>query len=321
MGMKILLVEDGKAIAALMSKRLTAMGHEVHHAENGKEGVEVFRSTQPDVVLMDVEMPVMNGIEATNKIRALESTQHCAWTPIIFLTAMDSHENLVTAIEAGGDDYLVKGVPEEVLRSKMKALARIAAMRDQLSLANQKLEMQASLDGLTGLLNRRKMDSQLDKAWANSSKTGQSFGLMMIDIDNFKAYNDHYGHQQGDDCLRRVAQAINQVIERNNQLHITQQAFAARYGGEEFAVVLPNSQESVVQTIADEVVKSVRQLGIAHVKNANWGVATISAGVAWLVVTSGTIGEMFNCADKVLYQAKHAGRNRCILTKPEPQAV
>jgi CheY-like chemotaxis protein len=108
--MKILLVEDVRAIAALMELRLVSIGHEVTLAENGQIAFDKFRELQPDLVFMDIEMPIMNGFEATNRIRAYEATQKWAWTPIIFLTASDSQENLITAIEAGGDDYLIKGL-------------------------------------------------------------------------------------------------------------------------------------------------------------------------------------------------------------------
>lgn len=133
--MKILLVEDTRAAAAVMTARLTSFGHEVSLAENGQVAFNMFRVSPPDLILMDIEMPLMNGFEATNRIRAFEATQKWAWTPIIFLTASDSPENLVMAIEAGADDYLVKGVSEEVLHAKMKAMARIAAMRQLLSIA------------------------------------------------------------------------------------------------------------------------------------------------------------------------------------------
>ena len=161
--MKILLVEDMRAVAALMTARLSAFGYEVCHAENGQLAVEAFRRETPDLVLMDLEMPVMNGIEATSRIRALEAGQ--LWTPIIFLTASDTPEHLVTAIEAGADDFLSKTVPENVLQAKMKALNRVATLRHELTAANRQLQDMAQRDGLTGLANRRHMDTLTDKAW------------------------------------------------------------------------------------------------------------------------------------------------------------
>jgi diguanylate cyclase (GGDEF)-like protein len=259
---------------------------------------------------MDIEMPVMNGFEATSRIRAFEATQKWAWTPIIFLTASDTPENMVTAIEAGGDDFLVKGLSEEVLHAKMKAMARIAAMRHQLSIANQKLEQQASRDGLTGLFNRRWMDLNVDLAWEGAVLKGAPFALMMLDVDNFKKYNDHYGHLAGDDCLRSVARAIEEAVDETNAKGLTKGAFAARYGGEEFAVVIPEASTEGYERCGTGVVESVRKLGIGHERNEEWGIITISVGGCRREAASGDVVTVFGDADAALYRAKKRGRNR-----------
>lgn len=229
--MRILLVDDSRAVASVIGARLTTIGHEVIVAENGEVAVARFRDARPDLLLMDIEMPVMNGFEAAERIRALEANEDCAWTPIIFLTASDTPENLVTAIEAGGDDFIAKSVPEAVLEAKMKAMARIASLRAELSRANRKLASLANCDGLTGLFNRRHMDACLDVQWAQATRIGASFGLLMLDVDHFKLYNDHYGHQAGDDCLRAIARILADVCEKANGAGLAQGAFAARYGG------------------------------------------------------------------------------------------
>ncbi len=141
--MKILLVEDSHSIAILLAARLEESGHSVVHAENGAKAVELFPNAEVDLVLMDIEMPVMNGFEAVSRIRAFETTQQWAWTPIIFLTASDTSESLVTAIEAGGDDFIVKSAPESVLQAKMKAMTRIAQLRQRLTEALRTLDKQA----------------------------------------------------------------------------------------------------------------------------------------------------------------------------------
>jgi class 3 adenylate cyclase len=142
--MKILLVEDSRSIAILLTARLEALGHSVLHAENGAKAVELFPDAKADLVLMDIEMPIMNGFEAVSRIRAFETTQQWAWTPIIFLTASEASESLVTAIEAGGDDFIVKSAPESVLEAKMKAMTRIAQLRQRLTEALQTLDRQAA---------------------------------------------------------------------------------------------------------------------------------------------------------------------------------
>jgi len=307
---RILLVEDTRAIAAVMEARLTSFGHEVRHAENGQVAFDMFRETPPDLVLMDIEMPLMNGFEATNLIRSFEATQKWAWTPIIFLTASDTPENLVMAIEAGGDDFLAKGVSEEVLRAKMKAMARIAAMRQLLSTANLKLEQQASRDGLTGLFNRRWMDLNVELAWEESVRKSAPFALLMVDVDNFKNYNDCYGHQVGDDCLRAVAQVIETTVAESNAAGLTKDAFAARYGGEEFAVMIPGASKSAYEGCAKLILESLRKLEIQHEQNGEWGIVTVSIGGCRCETASGFVANLFRDADVALYRAKKSGRNR-----------
>ncbi len=143
--MKILLAEDSRSVAIVMAARLASFGHEVILAENGRVAFDKFCESLPDLILMDIEMPVMNGLEATQRIRAFELTNKLTWIPIIFLTASDTSENLVMAIEAGGDDFLSKSLPEDVLRAKMKAMARITGMRSQL----QQSEKMASIGQLS----------------------------------------------------------------------------------------------------------------------------------------------------------------------------
>jgi diguanylate cyclase (GGDEF)-like protein len=309
--MKILLAEDTRAIAAVMDARLTSFGHEVRIAENGQVAFDTFCESPPDLVLMDIEMPLMNGFETTNRIRAFEAMHRWAWTPIIFLTASDTPENLIMAIEAGGDDFLSKGLSEGVLQAKMKAMARIAAMRQSLSIANQKLEHQASHDSLTGLFNRSWLDLNVDQAWAESILNSAPFAILMVDVDNFKNYNDYYGHQMGDECLRDIAHAIEAAVAEISAEGLMKDAFAARYGGEEFTIVIPGASVEAYEKCATRVVESVRKLEIQHDQNGGWGIVTISIGGSRCEASSGLVAKMFYDADAALYQAKEDGRN-CI---------
>ena len=308
--MKILLVDDARSVSILLASRLTSFGHEVCLAENGEIAFTRFREFAPDLVLMDIEMPVMNGFEATNHIRAFEASQQWAWTPIIFLTGANTTDNLVTAIEAGGDDLIAKTMPEAVLRAKMKAMTRVAALRQRLAAANLKLEELASRDGLTGLCNRRFMDLKTDAAWAQACEHGDSFAILMIDIDNFKKYNDHYGHQAGDDCLRTVARTIETTVN-GSQL---EPAFAARYGGEEFAVVMPRVSRATCEGMAHNIVEAIRSCAMLHKKNADWGVVTASVGGAHIERAQDGLAALFRAADQQLYRAKETGRNSAQLT-------
>jgi len=319
--MKILLVDDARSVLRVMTTRLISYGYDVICANNGEQAVQMFASAAPDLVLMDIEMPVMNGFESTNRIRAFEATQQWAWTPVIFLTSSDTVENLVTAIEAGGDDFMSKFVPETVLQAKMKAMSRIATLRQRLSVANQKLMDLANQDGLTGLCNRRSMDLRIDQLLAHSPDQEGSLGLLMIDIDNFKKYNDHDGHQAGDACLRKVAHALDQTTQSATVQSLSPGAFAARYGGEEFAVVAPGAGENAVGTMALKVVQAVRQLAIPHANNESWGIVTVSVGCACAMMplaNVASVASVFREADARLYQAKRQGRNCAVVAHPSP---
>ena len=300
--MRILVVDDSRTITAVFGARLVEIGHEGVIAENGQIAVERFQVSAPDLVLMDIEMPVMNGFEAAKQIRAVEATQEWAWTPIIFLTASDTPEHLITAIEAGGDDFIPNSAPEGVVQAKMKAMARIASLRAELSLANRKLAAQASQDGLTGLVNRRYMDLRLDQQWSEAIRCGAPFGLLMMDVDHFKQFNDDFGHDAGVAVMQHVAQIMLETVGDVGGVY--------RYGGEEFAMMLPRCAGEAVAEIARATVDAVRRQGIPHARNAEWGVITLSVGGAHMSRAEGALSPLFRRADANLYCAKKNGRNR-----------
>lgn len=312
--MKILLVEDSRATAMVTTARLESFGHEVAHAISGQVALDHFAQTPFDLILMDIEMPGMNGFETTTRIRALEGNEPWAWTPIIFVTATDTPTNVVTAIEAGGDDFISKMAPEAVLQAKMKAMSRIAALRMRLAHANLKLQDQANRDGLTGLFNRRAMDMQIDNLWDLAVRAKTPFSLLMIDVDNFKKYNDHYGHLAGDDCLRAVGNCLATTVQQANDDKVTSGAFAARYGGEEFAVIIPGAACGTHLGLASTIVEAVAALRLPHEKNAEWGVITISLGGVCADPAIDKVVTLFREADALLYKAKEAGRNRAEVT-------
>lgn len=304
--MKILLVDDSHSAALAMTARLHSYGHAVVRACDGGEAVEAFLRHAPDLVLMDLEMPRLNGFDATNRIRAEEAREQGAWTPVIFLTASSHEASLVTAIEAGADDFICKSAPEPVLRAKMAAMARIAALRQRLCEANNRLRQLADLDGLTGLMNRRSLDARIEALWSRARSAAMPLGMLMMDIDHFKAYNDVYSHLAGDDCLRRVAQAVRAVAE--SQGH--EQVFAARYGGEEFVIAAGGLDRAETLALGRRVVAEVAALRLPHRGNAPWGVATISVGAAWRARGEGRVEDLLREADEALYRAKRSGRNR-----------
>ena len=307
--MKVLIVEDSAAVAAALSVRLTELGYAVEAARNGEIAVQRVPAIRPDLVLMDLEMPVMDGFEATRRIRATEAQQRWAWTPVVFLTASSSDDNLLKAIEVGADDFLPKSATLPVLTAKMHAMERIAGLRQALQEANAQLERLANCDGLTGLANRRALDHRIDETWARAVSDGRPYGLLLADLDHFKRYNDRYGHLAGDECLRTIAQLFHAACTRANESHIADGAFAARYGGEEFCMVFPAIRHADLERVAEYVLQATRRRAIEHLDNPGTGIVTVSIGLGHADPAQGRVVQLFRQTDQLLYRAKNDGRN------------
>ncbi|MDD3325527.1 MAG: diguanylate cyclase [Zoogloea sp.] len=317
--MRALLIEDTLTSATLVSHQLRKIGIEPILARDGEKGIELFQKEHPDLILLDIIMPGMDGFEVARRIRQLE--QAGEWTPIIFLTARTSDEDLEKAIAVGGDDYLIKPVSEIVLAAKVRAMQRIAQMRYSLLIltrkldhANQELTRLSSLDGLTGIPNRRQFDETLLREWRRACRQGKPLSMLLCDVDRFKQFNDGYGHQVGDECLKAVARTLQSTLRRPADL-------VARYGGEEFAVILPDTDLGGALLVAEAMRASVEGLRITHrYAGPESGVVTISAGVATLVPARGhsDSADLIRQADEALYQAKEGGRNRIAAASLRP---
>lgn len=304
--MKILLVDDTKTDQLIMKAYLEDLNHEVVLGSNGAEAVEIYNSNRPDLILMDVIMPVMDGLQAAMAIRKDSSD----WIPIIFLSARVNPEDITEGINAGGDDYLTKPVDRQILVAKLKAMERIARMRQkllkvssELERANDELKLLVNMDGLTGLANRRSLDRTIKMDMARSTRYQQPLTIMLADIDHFKAYNDNYGHLQGDDCLKKVAQALSRVCKRGTDL-------VARYGGEEFAVLLPDTKAENAMLVAESLRAAVEGLHVEHEHSSASDYVTVSIGVfTKMVEKTDTPEGLLKKADEGLYQSKESGRN------------
>ncbi|MBL8443644.1 MAG: diguanylate cyclase [Zoogloeaceae bacterium] len=309
--MKALVIEDTVTSATLICHLLERMGLRSVHARDGESGIEAFKLERPDLVLLDIIMPGMDGFDVARRIRQLERDGE--WTPIIFLSARASEADLERGIDVGGDDYLVKPVSEVVLKAKVRAMQRIAQMRYSLLLltrklneANRELSRLSSVDGLTGIPNRRVFDDTLVREWRRAERRNAPLSLLLLDIDHFKEYNDCYGHQAGDDCLRAVAGSLDRALRRSSDL-------AARYGGEEFVIVLPETDAEGARNVAENVLEIVRGLGIEHARSPTASRVTISIGVATAIPARDDDSgwkKLLGSADAALYQAKDNGRNR-----------
>lgn len=311
--MKALVIEDTVTSATLICQMLGKMGLKAVHARNGVSGIEAFTREQPDLILLDVIMPDLDGFEVARRIRTIE--KGVDWTPIIFLSARASDEDLAHGIEAGGDDYLVKPVSEIVLRAKVDAMRRIVRMREtlvqtteQLDAANRELARLNAIDGLTGIANRRRFDETLRQEWRRAARSAKPLSLLLIDVDEFKQFNDGHGHLPGDECLKDLARLLENSLRRPPDL-------LARYGGEEFAVVLPETDPDGAVAVARTLLDEVHKAAIPHGHSSVSPFLTISIGAASAVPERGDeegFEVLITLADEALYKAKRAGRDRVI---------
>lgn len=309
--MNILLVDDSRTARAALTRMLATMGHVVMEASDGAQALERLRQEPVDLVLLDVQMPRLDGFTAVRQMREIQGNR---WIPIIFLSARETDADLEKGILAGGDDYLVKPVSPVVLGAKIRALQRIHDMQRQtvelserLAAANRELAQLARQDGLTGVANRHHFDERLAQEFARARRHRSPLGLVLGDVDDFKAYNDHYGHQAGDACLQRIAAALSSACRRATDL-------VARYGGEEFALILPDTDIAGVEKVCNAAREQVEALAIPHARSRAYPVITMSFGATALVPDGSTTPILLiQWADQALYQAKLGGRNRCAI--------
>jgi diguanylate cyclase (GGDEF)-like protein len=307
--MRILVIEDTLTALKVVCHQLEKLGFRPIPARDGVAGLRLYEEEKPDLVLLDVILPGMNGMEIARRIRGMESESE--WTPIIFLTSRARDQDIEEAINAGGDDYLIKPVSEVVLGAKVRAMERLVQMRHSLVVmssrldeANGELKRLSLVDGLTGIPNRRKLDESLEREWRRCKRGNLPFTLFMADVDYFKQFNDTYGHQAGDECLRAVAQALAGQVHRSGDL-------VARYGGEEFGVILPETDLGGAIILAESMRRAVEALAIPHMNSSVSPVVTLSIGVASMRAEGGTQPDaLLRAADQALYAAKRGGRNR-----------
>lgn len=289
-----LLVVDDQPINIRIINELFRADCDLHMATHGEQAIAVSKTLQPDLILLDIMMDGMDGLEVCRRLKLDPST---ADIPVIFITAKREEDDEALGLELGAVDYISKPLNSAIVRARVKTHLT-------LKLQNDYLKGLASLDGLTGIPNRRAFDVRLAQAWSQACREGGTLSLMMIDIDYFKRYNDHFGHVQGDECLRQVAKAIAQSVNRPYDL-------AARFGGEEFACVLPETTLQGALILAEKIQARISQLAIAHPGSEVSEWVSLSIGVASLQPrVDREPNELIALADQQLYQAKHNGRNQ-----------
>ena len=295
---KILLIDDSRLIAPVAKTILTKRGHEVILAQDGLAGLEAAKSERPDMILLDLTMPVMDGYQVCEKLKQEDSTKEI---PVIMLTSKAEPADKVKGLEMGALDYMAKPFDEGELVARVNIHVRLKELREALEEKNRQLQEMANRDGLTGLFNHRYFHEQLSKDFLRARRYHESLSCILLDIDYFKKFNDNYGHQTGDVVLSTLGRVIEEAIRDSD--------FAARYGGEEFAVILYHADQPAAVHVAERLRQMVEDREI-HDKDKMLHV-TISVGVATFPHEEiRDSKKLIECADKALYKAKENGRNR-----------
>ena len=298
--MKILVVEDSPTLRHATSTYIRNAGHDPLVAKCGEEALQVVDKNPVDMIIMDVEMPGLDGFETTRLIREWLGDH---WIPIIFVTGHSEDASLNEGIEAGGDDYLIKPVSSVILTAKIRAMERLVSMREQLTQVNEELRQLSQTDGLTGLYNRRTFDAKAEEHWRLATRSQEPTAILLLDIDYFKLYNDEYGHQAGDECIRLISTALKRCLNRPGDV-------LARYGGEEFIALLTNTPEAGAKHVAEHIRRTIEALHIKHRASKVSDRVTVSIGVSLANFTTGTsLSRQISLADKALYKAKDHSRN------------
>lgn len=296
----IVLVADDDPGSLLVAKAAVARsGHDCLTAKNGDEAWALFLEHRPDVVVTDWMMPGLDGLALSRAIRAQAPD---LYTYIVLLTSQGSRDDVLAGLAAGADDYVTKPLDPFVLHTRLLVAKRVTTLHADLAHYRKMLSQQARTDPLTGLGNRLKLTEDLAQLHARSQRYGEEYCLAMCDVDNFKSYNDIYGHQAGDLALRAVAAALARVARSSDGVY--------RYGGEEFLLVLPSQSKQGAKDMLERALLAVQGLNIIHTGDPT-GHVTLSAGIS--AFTRGRHADadrVLGEADAALYTAKAAGRNR-----------
>lgn len=291
----LLIIDDSADMIRLLSEMLADVGR-IYFATSGAEGLKLAAERRPHLILLDVDMPRMDGYQVCAQLKAAPETRAAS---VIFVTGSSDSDSEIKALEMGAVDFITKPLVPPVVRARVRAHLK-------LQLQANALARLATRDGLTGLYNRRYFDQMVEKEFQRHKRLEQPLALALIDIDHFKPYNDNYGHQEGDACLRRVAQAIGTATRRPAEV-------VARFGGEEFVVLLPHTAADEAAKYGDWLCRHIEELGLEHRYSSCGTHVTISAGIAVGVpADADTSQQLIRAADQALYRAKREGRNRAV---------
>ncbi|RCW79629.1 diguanylate cyclase [Paracoccus lutimaris] len=290
----VILIVDDEIINIEIMSCLLEPEYDICFAKSGSHALEIAGQIGPDLILLDIVMPGMDGYELC---RRLKQDEALADVPVIFTTGLDGLDDEARGLSSGAIDYVTKPVQPEILRRRVANHLEMKRMRDQLADL-------AMTDALTGLGNRRRLEKLLRAELRRLARSGEWLSVIMLDIDFFKQFNDTYGHLEGDGCIRKVAAALCRSLHREGD-------FCARYGGEEFACILPETDFGGAMSVAEDMRRQVERLGLPNSGAGAASGVTVSLGVATGRCEAGLPAEIWlSNADRLLYQSKRAGRNR-----------
>ena len=292
-----LLIVDDQAVNIRVIAEALRDRYELFFATSGAQALAIADRGGIDLVLLDVVMPEMDGFEVCRRLREEEKTSKI---PVIFVTAREEVEDETRGFDVGGVDYITKPIRPPIVRARVRNHLELKESRDL-------LERLASIDALTGVPNRRQFDAALEHEWSRAARAGQTISLALLDVDDFKKYNDTYGHARGDDCLRSVARALAVSVHRPGDV-------AARYGGEEFGIIAPETDANGMRELLAGLLHQVADLEVEHKASRSSNHVTISVGAISMVPSrDDSASAALATADRLLYEAKERGRNRAML--------
>lgn len=298
---RILVVDDNQDNVEIIATRLRFRGYEILEASDGNQALSLLRDKPPDLILLDVMLPDIDGYEISRRIKGDETLP---FIPIILVTARDSTQDKVAGLDAGADDYLTKPINFPELEARVRSMLRIKRLQDELEEKNRELERLSISDGLTGLFNHRHIHGLLDEEFERANRSGDPLTVAMFDLDHFKSVNDNYGHQAGDRVLQQFADILRNTARDIDRI--------GRYGGEEFMVILPETELAQGAVFVERVRREVARHAF-HIGREEPLRMTVSAGVA--THPSEFVGSpetLVRLADEALYAAKAGGRNRVV---------
>ncbi|WP_026556651.1 GGDEF domain-containing protein [Arthrobacter sp. 35W] len=296
--MKVLVADDDRGSLLVAQAAVQQSGHDCIVASDGDMAWQLYQEHRPEVVVSDLMMPGLNGLDLCRAIRADESD---LYTYVVLLTSHGARDDVLAGMEAGADDYVTKPLDPFTLHTRLLAAMRVTSLHAELASYRSALAAQARTDPLTGLHNRLKLAEDLQLMESSSERYGHGYALAIVDVDNFKSYNDIYGHPAGDAALQAVARVLAEQSRDSDGVY--------RYGGEEFLFLLPGQPLDGARSIVERTRAAVQELGIVHA-GGTCGVLTLSVGISATWADRGVDGrQLLKEADAALYAAKTAGRN------------